>query len=235
MGIPSYFSHIIRNYKQIINNLAYFKNGESLNNLFLDSNSIVYDAIHSFTVDTNELKSDDFENLLIDKVIEKIKFYIELVKPNKSIYIAFDGVAPFAKMEQQRTRRYKTSYMSKLNFATEKKIQWDTSSITPGTPFMNHLSNRIQYAFKHQELKYGVNKIIVSGSNEAGEGEHKITEFMRTFGDKSETVALYGLDADLIMLSMFVMWSVVLPPCFSVSSISFFTSSCISFAILSNT
>jgi 5'-3' exonuclease len=205
MGIPSYFSHIIRNYAKILRSISYFKNGEQLNNLFLDCNSIIYDAVYSLQSNNEVSKLDrlDFENLIIDRVIENIDKYIQIIKPNNSVYIAFDGVAPFAKMEQQRTRRHKSNYMAKLDYIAEKKMSWDTSSITPGTSFMENLSTRIEYAFTHKELKYGVKRIMISCSNQPGEGEHKITEFMRTFGDLNETVALYGLDADLIMLSMF--------------------------------
>jgi 5'-3' exonuclease len=207
MGIPSYFSHIIRNYEKIVRGIEYFKNGQNLkqnlNNLFLDCNSIIYDAVYSFQkTEQNNMDKEDFENKIIDIVIENVKKYIEIIRPNNTVYIAFDGVAPFAKMEQQRTRRYKSNYMSNLPFI-DKKTSWDTSSITPGTHFMEHLSKRVTYAFQNQELKYGVKKIVVSCSDEAGEGEHKITEYMRNFGENDETVALYGLDADLIMLSMF--------------------------------
>ena len=39
---------------------------------------------------------------------------IKIISPDVIIYIAFDGVSPVAKMEQQRTRRYKSSFESKL-------------------------------------------------------------------------------------------------------------------------
>ena len=47
-------------------------------------------------------------------------------------------------------------------------------------------------------------RIIVSGSNERGEGEQKIFKYMRDNKDKhvDETTVIYGLDADLIMLSL---------------------------------
>jgi len=51
--------------------------------------------------------------------------------------------------------------------------------------------------------KYPERKILVSCSDEPGEGEHKLFHFIRTTDCKTDTVAVYGLDADLIMLSLF--------------------------------
>ena len=44
MGIPAYFSHIIKNYPKIIQR---FQKKSTVNHLYLDSNSIVYDAMRS--------------------------------------------------------------------------------------------------------------------------------------------------------------------------------------------
>ena len=204
MGIPSYFSHIIRNYIKIVRSLAHFKNGDGLDNLFLDCNSVIYDAVYSLQKmpEYASVDAHAFESKVIDVYIDNISQLIRRVSPNNVVYIAFDGVAPFAKMEQQRTRRYKSNYMNSLNGSTSVST-WNTSAITPGTAFMNTLSKRMEHAFAHQEMHFGVKRIIVSGSNDAGEGEHKITDFMRKHGSANQTVALYGLDADLIMLSMF--------------------------------
>lgn len=198
MGIPSYFSHIIRNHIKIIRNLSFFRNGIGLNNLFLDSNSIIYDAVYGLQAEN--IEPSQFETRIIDTAIENIKKLIRAVAPDNVVYIAFDGVAPFAKMEQQRTRRHKSNYM---NSRQQSSSKWNTSAITPGTAFMDALTKRIEHAFSHQERHFGVKRIIVSGSNEPGEGEHKIMDFMRLRGSLEQTVALYGLDADLIMLSMF--------------------------------
>jgi 5'-3' exonuclease len=120
-----------------------------------------------------------------------------------NIFIAFDGVAPFAKMEQQRTRRYKSQYLSSLPFMEKTSSRWNTSAITPGTAFMNTLSSVITKEFTNKEENYGVKQIIVSGSNIPGEGEHKMYEHLRTTSTLHDNVAIYGLDSDLIMLSIF--------------------------------
>lgn len=209
MGIPSYFSHIIKNYSNIIRTLGYFVNSNTFRfqHLYMDCNSIVYDAVHFFekqkrdgTIDT----SKDFESLIIDKVIDNIDNYVRLINPTTTIYIAFDGVAPFAKMDQQRTRRHKTLFLSKVDFGKDKAGScWNTSAITPGTDFMNKLNSQVYYKFRNSETKYKVKNVIVSGSDKCGEGEHKLFQHIRDNDFKNDQVAVYGLDSDLIMLSIF--------------------------------
>lgn len=204
MGIPSYFSYIIKNYPNIIRNIGYFSNNKafSFNHLYMDCNSIIYDAVHSID-NADNLDNQTFENEIIEKVIVNIKEYISLIKPTNTIFIAFDGVAPFAKMEQQRTRRYRNRFMTTMDFGDSKKSNWNTSAITPGTKFMDNLSYRINYEFKNTEKYYNVKNIYVSCSDDAGEGEHKLFKHTRNCVSQNETVAIYGLDSDLIMLSLF--------------------------------
>ena len=42
MGIPAYFSYLIKNYKSIVGNLN--KLNKDVQHFYLDSNSIIYDA-----------------------------------------------------------------------------------------------------------------------------------------------------------------------------------------------
>ena len=92
MGIPSYFSHIVKNHSEIIKRLDKLK---SINNIYLDSNSIIYDTLR---IISKEYKNNDdvFEDLLIQGVINKLDEYIEFIKPSGVVFIAFDGVAPVA-------------------------------------------------------------------------------------------------------------------------------------------
>lgn len=209
MGIPSYFSHIIKNYSNIIRTLGYFVNNHTFRfqHLYMDCNSIVYDAVHFFEKQRRDGTIDwskDFESLIIDKVIDNIDNYVRLINPTTTIYIAFDGVAPFAKMDQQRTRRHKTLFLSKVDFGKDKAgSSWNTSAITPGTDFMNKLNSQVYYKFRNSETNYKVKNVIVSGSDNCGEGEHKLFQHMRDNDFKNDQVAVYGLDSDLIMLSIF--------------------------------
>ena len=59
--------------------------------------------------DYENYKNDDkFEDDLILGVCKQLDAYIDEIKPNNQVFIAFDGVAPVAKLEQQRMRRYKS-------------------------------------------------------------------------------------------------------------------------------
>ena len=193
MGIPSYFSQIIKKYPTIVRNMKHHRGLTQFHNLYMDCNSIIYDAVHSF----DSKPPADIEPAIIAHVIQNIEKYIIDIKPSHTVIIAFDGVAPFAKMNQQKTRRYKSAFM------TESKPVWSTSNITPGTKFMIMLSESIGRYFKHTEQKYGIQQMIVSGSDENGEGEHKIFKHIREKPNIEQNTMIYGLDSDLIMLTIF--------------------------------
>jgi 5'-3' exoribonuclease 1 len=201
MGIPSYFSHIVRNHPNIIK--KYDKHVLNVDNLYLDCNSIIYDTYNNLIFDNLD---DSVVVNIIRKVILTIENYIHFVQPSKTVYIAFDGVAPLAKLDQQRSRRYKSWYQNqytRLIFNKKNEDAWNTTAITPGTKFMEELNNTISKHFTSNSQNYKAN-IIFSGSNMVGEGEHKLFSYIRTNTEKhlNETTVIYGLDADLIMLSI---------------------------------
>jgi hypothetical protein len=202
MGIPSYFSYIVKNHPEIIKKLL--KGDIIINNLYLDCNSIIYDSVRN--INFEEL-TDSASRAIILRVIQKIEEYIALICPDNEIMIAFDGVAPVAKLEQQRNRRYKSWYQNEISKSIVKKTSgsdpWNTTAITPGTVFMKELGDSITLHFSDAG-KYNASKVIVSTSDEVGEGEHKIFEYIRSNADKhiGASTVIYGLDADLIMLSI---------------------------------
>jgi 5'-3' exonuclease len=231
MGIPSYFSYIVRNHANII--YKYNPVELPVDNLYMDCNSIIYDCIHNYIHELELLcgQSQDIElyKKIIQLVIAKIDQYIAFVNPSKWVFIAFDGVAPVAKMNQQRQRRYRTTYEAEQH-KTKKTQGISTLFITPGTVFMNTLNSAIKEKYcptatnsennvqtkntkrksKKKEtkketeigsIKTGLN-IRISGSDEPGEGEHKLFQWMRDQSEYHRTTrtVIYGLDADLIML-----------------------------------
>ena len=217
MGIPSYFAYIVRKHRQIIRPVKIndgcsgssgsSSDNPSINNLYLDCNSFIYEAFNTLNSnfpikEKNEKNVEAFEVKMIAYVCDSLIKYIALLKPNKRLYIAFDGVAPMAKLNQQRNRRYMTAYQSKLD--QELEYKWNTSAITPGTEFMKKLGTLIKARFSNNSKEFGLETIIVSASDECGEGEHKIYQYIRNNASyhKDTKTVIYGLDADLIMLTL---------------------------------
>jgi 5'-3' exoribonuclease 1 len=197
MGIPSYFSYIVKNHPEIIK--KYFMSSFVVSNFYLDCNSIIYD---SYSKLEPSVLNEDAGVQIINSVISKIEEYIQLIHPIHRTIIAFDGVAPLAKLKQQRERRYKSLFQSNaINHISEKTEThvWDKTAITPGTIFMRELNTRIREHFSENK------QVIFSGSDEAGEGEHKIFQYIRDNPDYHTTefnTFIYGLDSDLIMLAI---------------------------------
>ena len=139
MGIPYYFASLIRNHKNIVKNLESITN---IHNLYLDSNSIIYDSL-DFTLFQNK---SQFENLIIQKVVDKIELIIKTINPSKNIIVAFDGVPPIAKLNQQKNRRYKSWSQEEITKSINKiehQVKWNSAAITPGTNFMDKLDKKI--------------------------------------------------------------------------------------------
>ena len=219
MGVPGLFSSIIREHnnadyeiikKQIDNEL--------LNHFYLDFNCALYTALYS----DSGIKT---EETLILHIIEYLETLCNVIPYLSFIYIAIDGCPPFAKVVQQKDRRYhsvcKKNRSNKINevFGTDidkTKINnnIDTNIFTPGTAFMYQLSSAIKKAIKTNKA-FSNKTIIFSDSSIVGEGEHKILQHIKLAkhlaidGTDSEkllystehNIIIYGLDGDLIFLS----------------------------------
>lgn len=221
MGIPSYFSNIVKRHKSIIKKLAGLP---QIHNLYMDTNGLIYDAVR-IVGSSRGMSNQEYEDLIINTVCNKISEYAALFRPSDKVLIAFDGVAPVAKLNQQRERRYKSWFTSVVEQTITQKNAlldplsatasaattvvahkaWNTSAITPGTLFMNKLNTRMRdyCEVKAREIGNTV-AYIYSGSDTPGEGEHKIFEYIRENAKyhKDTTTLIYGLDADLIMLCL---------------------------------
>ena len=154
----------------------------------------------------------------MSKVFAYLDHIFRMVRPRRLLYMAIDGVAPRAKMNQQRSRRFRSALEAqKAREEAARKGEpepsgepFDSNCITPGTPFMARLSEHLRfYVLKKQteDPLWQRTTVILSGHEVRGEGEHKIMEHIRWARgepgwDPNQTHCLYGLDADLIMLAL---------------------------------
>ncbi|KAI1428450.1 exoribonuclease Dhp1 [Xylaria sp. FL1777] len=176
-------------------------NGEEFDNLYLDMNGIVHPCSHP--EDKPAPKDEEEMMLEIFKYTDRV---VNMVRPRKLLMIAIDGVAPRAKMNQQRSRRFRAAQEAKEKQADKEELlkmikqqnggilppetlasltkkAFDSNSITPGTPFMDILAISLRYwcAYKlNTDPGWANMKVIISDATVPGEGEHKIMNFVRS-------------------------------------------------------
>lgn len=207
MGVPGFFSWLLHK-SNCVNNILLPNIDNKPNVLFLDANGIFHPVCAK--VIENEkyigLKNKaKLESIMIQNIIEHIEIIIRHVEPTDEVYISVDGPAPYAKINQQRKRRYKSVYETNIKSQLKDKYNikynnWSSICITPGTEFMEKLNMAIM---NHNFVSNMNIKITYSSYHVVGEGEHKIFNYIKRHNsDENKTYVIYGLDADLIFLSL---------------------------------
>ena len=123
----------------------------------MDMNSIVHNCIHGNDTKKHEKVSrlSDLEEVWAD-IMRAIDEIVHSVKPRKLILLALDGVAPRAKMNQQRARRFKSAkeadQLKKQLKGQGKEVQdlFDSNQISPGTQFMYELGKQLEWFVKYK-------------------------------------------------------------------------------------
>ncbi|KAF7969495.1 hypothetical protein HWV62_27245 [Athelia sp. TMB] len=189
-------------------------NGTEFDNLYLDMNGIPH---------------PETEEEMMLEIFNYTERVVNMVRPRKLLFMAIDGVAPRAKMNEQRSRRFRSAQDAKEKGEARKEAEalwegmgkeitddqkskkaWDTNAITPGTPFMDFLARSLRYWVAKKmssDPGWKAMQVIISDANVPGEGEHKIMDFIRRQRanpghDPNTRHVFYGLDADLIMLAL---------------------------------
>ena len=224
MGVPGFFMWLWKNYKGdhfVFNKNELEKEFDSklikkVNNidyLLIDTNCLLHPMCFKILAEKQDSlrnkKNVDFDKLekaMMDQCFKYLDEIIEYVNPNKGVYIAIDGVAPVAKIKQQRSRRFKSVNDRKLRDNLKKKhgkeldFFWNNSAITPGTKFMDVLDKRIKKWLESKDKKDNF-QYIYSSCRTPAEGEHKLLQFIRD-NKNNDSYVIYGLDADLIFLAL---------------------------------
>jgi 5'-3' exoribonuclease 1 len=202
MGVPGFVRWLLEKYKRrmILNEFP-----KEVQELYLDSNCLFHPQC--FKVLDLYPKWKDLhvlESKMIRRILKYIDYLVLFTRPTELLYISVDGVAPMAKIVQQRQRRFRAVQDNETKDDIKRKFdvpitkKWNNSAITPGTKFMETLHKAIVKHFEKHKQSF---KVVISSYHTPGEGEHKILQEIRNSKQK-KTRAIYGLDADLIFLSL---------------------------------
>ncbi|OAA33665.1 5'-3' exoribonuclease 2 [Moelleriella libera RCEF 2490] len=220
MGIPAAFRWLSSRYPKIISSVIEEQpiempdgsvvpidttrpnpNGEEFDNLYLDMNGIVHPCAHP----EDEPAPKDTEEIML-AIFKYTNRVVNMVRPRKLLMIAVDGVAPRAKMNQQRSRRFRSAQDAKEKEENKQELLklvkqqnagalpsehtevndqqvFDNNSITPGTPFMDMLAISLRYWCQYKlntDPGWAKLKVLISDATVPGEGEHKIMNFIRS-------------------------------------------------------
>jgi 5'-3' exonuclease len=199
MGIPSYYKRLIDRFPKLVK--RGFDALPRSDVLLMDFNCLIYQCVRGAAPYRAEDK-DAWEAALLEAVkAYTVKVWGAAGRP-KEVFIAVDGVVPMAKIRQQRLRRFKAPWWAaqEREAGVRAAETWDTNAITPGTEFMEKLSIALRGLCSARGAGWSV-----SAADEPGEGEQKLMAWIRALGPQAlagKEVVVYGLDADLIVLSL---------------------------------
>jgi 5'-3' exoribonuclease 1 len=214
-GIPKLFRWLVDLYPTAVESFGDLdQRSFGVDNFYLDMNGIIHACTHAN--DGQLVKIDEKQMLL--KIFDYTDRLFKLVKPSRLLFLAVDGVAPRAKLNQQRSRRFRAAKEREYLLAQEENQllrteSFDSNCITPGTDFMYRLGSTFRTWIEYKmsgdpHWQTGV-EVVFSGPDVPGEGEHKIMDKIRAeqrnvpfYKEKSYSHCMYGLDADLVMLGL---------------------------------
>jgi len=227
MGVEKFFSTVNRNFNVIKSvDLNKDKSNIDASYLLFDFNSIIHhtsskliEELNKKTIDSNydKYKIDDIEIMIITQVNNFIISILEQLNLDnlKLMYIALDGVPSFSKMLEQKKRRFVGDFIERLLEGYSLPFSWSKNNISPGTKFMNKITNyllNIKSIIDGEEIKNlvlkledydyykKIKKFEYSDTNSPGEAEMKIYDLIILLDQGN--IIYYSPDSDVILLSM---------------------------------
>jgi 5'-3' exonuclease len=214
MGIFNFWNWFKTNFSGSVQKLGPHKKFQDvdvvIDNLMIDMNGLFHTSAQKIykygnfkPKDSNIVVCQNNRNdiKVFEDICKNIDELFNVVKPNKRMILAVDGVAPYAKNIQMRKRRFKNAVERKED---EDKL-FDSNCISPGTRFMDNLGRYIDWFLRKkisEDVKWRDIEIVFSNEKYPSEGEQKIISYLRKNGNNSESYCIHGLDADIIMLSL---------------------------------
>jgi 5'-3' exoribonuclease 2 len=236
MGVPSFYRWVAEKYAKVVVDCVEADpelglpdaalpnpNGIEYDCLYLDMNGIIHPCARP-----EGKPPPSTEEEMFAAICAYIDRLFSIVRPRRLLFMAIDGPAPRAKMNQQRTRRFKaakeradkTAEAAALRAELRSngrvppppsdKVSFDSNVITPGTTFMARLAKWLRYYVQvrlNSASGWQGLRVILSDASVPGEGEHKVMEHIRQqrvlpgYNPNTRHV-IHGLDADLIMLAL---------------------------------
>ena len=240
MGVPAFFRWLSEKYPKIVEDVLEERvkflhgttpepfdlsrpnpSGLECDHLYIDMNGIIHPCSHPEIGAQPKTEEEMFENVC--RYVDRL---MRIMRPRQLLFLAVDGVAPRAKMNQQRARRFRSAQEARELKELESHVRtelteagqeappdasvWDSNVITPGTSFMLRLSEFLRFYIRKriaEDKGWQSIRVIFSDASLPGEGEHKIMSHVRL--QRSQPAynpnlvhVLHGLDADLIMLAL---------------------------------
>lgn len=174
------------------------------------------------------LVDDRLDSYILEKTLDYvINMVTNFVNPNKLelLYLGIDGVPSKGKLMEQKKRRYMGAVVMEMKkkifqkhtdklkqdknryLFTKNQIEWNRVKITPGTIFMDRLSELLKsedFSSTIKETCKNLKEYSVSTVYEPGEGEKKIVDRILALPKKQQNmnIAIYSPDSDVTLLGL---------------------------------
>ncbi|ESL09046.1 5'-3' exoribonuclease 2 [Trypanosoma rangeli SC58] len=195
--------------------------------LYIDVNGLVYQSAALAT--SSEASAADIDAAILRKLFDLLDdIVLRLVRPRALVYLAVDGISPMGKLAQQRSRRRRHSSGGSRGRGA---VEWDSNSISVGTPFMSRLTEALHFYCASRAERVNGERLrdalqaapqsdtmaeadpatpitfVVDDVWRPGEGENKIADAIRRFRsqptyDPNTSHVICSSDTDVTVCSL---------------------------------